>query len=165
MRLRIGGVELAPDALEHRVRFGQVLVVRAFALAQVRHGVEPQRIDAEVEPELHHVDHRVDDRRVVVVQIGLVREEAVPVRTASATGSKVQFDFSVSVKMMRVSGNFCVGVAPDVEVALGRSWRRVARPLEPRMLVGRVVDDQLDQHLDVPLVRGATNALKSSSVP
>ena len=43
--------------------------------------------------------------RVVEVQVGLVVEEAVPV-VAFATGSHVQFDFSVSVKMMRASVYF-----------------------------------------------------------
>ena len=54
--------------------------------------------------------------------------------------------------MIRVSGNLLVGVAPDVEVALGRAGRRVPRALEPRMLVRGVVDDQLDQHPDAPFV-------------
>ena len=77
--VRVGGVERAAHPLQHGVGLGQVLVVGPLAHAQVRHGVEPQRVDAEVEPELHHVDHRFDDRRVVVIQVGLVREEAVPV--------------------------------------------------------------------------------------
>ena len=100
----------------------------------------------QIEPELHHVDHRVDDGRVVEVEVGLVGEEAVPVVLAWRPGRSVQFDFSVSVKMMRVSGNFCVGVAPDVEVALRRAGGRVPRALEPRMLVRGVVDDQLGDH-------------------
>ena len=62
--------------------------------------------------------------------------------------------------MMRVSGNFAVGVAPDVELALGRSGRRVPRALEPRMLIRGVVDDQLDQHLDAALVRRVDERLE-----
>ena len=161
----VGGVELAAHPLQHRVRLGQVLVVGAFAHAQVRHRVEPQRVDAEIEPELHHVDHRVDDRRVVVIEVGLVREEAVPVVLA---GDRVVGP----VRLLGVGeddprlGELLVGVAPDVELALGRSRRRVPRALEPRMLIRGVVDDQLDQHLDVRArARRATNALKSSSVP
>ena len=109
------------DLLQDVVRLRQVFAVRALALDQVRHGIEPQAIDAHVEPELHDLEHRVHDRRVVVVQIGLVREEAMPVVLACATASHVQFDVSVSVKMIRASGKCLVGVAPDVEVALGRS--------------------------------------------
>ena len=77
--VRVRRVELAPHPLQHGVRFRQVLVVGAFADAQIRHRVEPQRVDAEIEPELHHVDDGVDDRRVVVVEIRLMRKEAVPV--------------------------------------------------------------------------------------
>ena len=114
------------DPLQDLVRLGEVLAVRAFALDQVRHRVEPQPVDAEIEPEPHDADDRVEHRRVVVVQIGLMGEEAVPVVLPSAASSHVQFDFSVSVKMIRARV-LLVGVAPDVEVALGRAWRRAAR--------------------------------------
>ena len=155
----VRGVELAPHPLQHGVRLRQVLVVRALAHAQVRHRVEPQRVDAEVEPELHHVDHRVDDRRVVVIEIGLVREEAVPVvLPGDRIVGPVRF-LGVGEDDPRLR-KLLVGVAPDVELALGRSRRRVPRALEPRMLVRRVVDDQLDQHLDVPLVRGVDERLE-----
>ena len=82
-----------------------------------------------------------------------------------ATGSNAQFDFSVSVKMIRVSGKLVVGVAPDVELAIGRSGGRLPGPLKPRMLVGGVIHDQLDQYLDPPFVSRLYQPLKSSSVP
>jgi hypothetical protein len=69
-----------------------------------------------------------------------------------ATSSQVQFDFSVSVKMMRVPRTLGV-VAPDVEVALGRALGRAARGLEPRVLVGGVVDHQLGDHAQAAPVR------------
>ena len=46
-----------------------------------------------------------------------------------------------------------VGLAPDVEVALRRAGRRAPRRLEPRMLIGGVVDDQLGDDADVAAVR------------
>jgi hypothetical protein len=36
---------------------------------------EAQRIDAEVEPEAHDIDDRLEDLGVVEVEIGLMREE------------------------------------------------------------------------------------------
>jgi hypothetical protein len=141
------------------VRFRQVLVVGPLADAQVRHGVEPQRVDAEIEPELHHVDHRVDDRRVVVIQIRLVREEAVPEVLASDRVEGPVRLLGVGEDDPRL-GKLLVGVAPDVELALGRAGRRLPRPLEPRMLIRRVVDDQLDQHLDVTGVGGIDKRLE-----
>ena len=51
----------------------------ALTLEQVRHRVEPQAVEPEVEPVAHDVEHRVPHLGVVVVEVGLVREEAVPV--------------------------------------------------------------------------------------
>ena len=160
----VGRVERRAHPLQHAMRFRQVLVQRAFPHAQVRHGVEPQRVDAEVEPELHHVDHGVHDRRVVVIQVGLMREEAVPV---ILFGDRVVRP----VRLLRIGeddpgfGKLLVGVAPHVELALGRSRRGVPRALEPRMLIGRVVDDQLDEDLDVPLVRRLDERLEGVERP
>ncbi len=64
---------------QHFVCLGQVLVRRAFAFHEIRHGIEPQTIHAQIEPELHHADHCLEHARVVEVEIGLVRVEAVPV--------------------------------------------------------------------------------------
>jgi hypothetical protein len=60
------------------VRLLEVLAVGALALVQVGHRVEPEAVDAEVEPELEHLDHRVLDLGVVEVQVRLVGEEPVP---------------------------------------------------------------------------------------
>ncbi len=53
-----------------------------------------------------------------------------------------------------------VRVAPHIHVALGRARRRQPRSLEPRMLVARMIDDQLDHHLHVALVRRVKEQLK-----
>jgi hypothetical protein len=71
-------VDLGADLLQDVVGLGQVLVVRALALDEVGHGVEPQPVDAEVEPVAHHLDDRLEHLGVVEVQVGLVAVEAVP---------------------------------------------------------------------------------------
>ena len=58
-----------------------------------------------------------------------------------------------------------VGVRPDVHFALRRSGGREARGLEPRMLIAGVVDDQLDHHLHVALVRGIEKLLEVVQCP
>ena len=145
-------VELAPHPLQDGMRLGQVLVRGALAHTEVRHRVEPQGVDPEIEPEHHHVDDRGDDLRIVVIQIGLVREEPVPV---VLPGDRV-------VRPVRLLGvgeddarfrKLLIRVAPDVELPFARAPRRPASRLEPRVLVGRVVDDQLDQHPDAARVR------------
>jgi hypothetical protein len=54
------------------------------------------------------------------------------------------------VKMMRV---LLVRVAPDVEIAPDGAFLGVAGALEPGVLVGGVVDDELDQNADAAIVR------------
>ncbi len=49
----VAHVEFAAQALEDLVGFGQVLVAGAVALDQIGNGVEPQRVDPEIEPEPH----------------------------------------------------------------------------------------------------------------
>ncbi len=88
------------------VRLVEVLADRAFALDQVGNGVEPQAVDAAIEPEPHHLDHRLEHRRVVEVQVRLVVEEPVPVVRPWRCRPSVQFDFSVSVKMIRTPWYF-----------------------------------------------------------
>ena len=148
MRSLVARVERAADLLQDVVRLRQVLADRAFALDQVGHGVEAQAVDAAVEPELHDLDHRLEHLRVVEVQIRLMMEEAVPVVRlggvvpAPVRGLGVGEDDPHALVLP-------VGLAPDVEVAFGRSRRRAPRRLEPRMLVGGVVDDELGDDADV----------------
>ena len=59
--------------------FRQVLAGRAFAFDQVGHGVQPEAIDPYLQPELHDIPHLLPNGRIVVVQIGLMAEEAMPV--------------------------------------------------------------------------------------
>ena len=115
---------------------------RAFALDQVGHGIEAHAVDAAIEPEMHDLRDRLEHRRVVEVQVRLVMEEAMPVVGAGGVVPR-------PVRLLRIGEDdrdalvLLVGVAPDVEVAHRRSRRRLPRRLEPRMLVGGVVDDQL----------------------
>ena len=83
------------------MRLRKVVARRAFTLVQMRDGIEPQPIDALVQPEAHHLEHRLPDVRIVEVQVGLVVKEAVPVVGAGASGSHVQFDVSASLKITR----------------------------------------------------------------
>src|SRR5580765_3553364 len=52
-----------------------------------------------------------------------------------------------------------VGVAPDVPIALG-IVARLARLLEPGMLIGSVVQNQFDDDTDTALVGGLEECLK-----
>ena len=72
-------VDMLAQLAQRLVRLRQVLAVRAFALEQVRHGVQPQAVDAQIEPEVHGREHGLADLGIVPVQVRLVRVEAMPV--------------------------------------------------------------------------------------
>ena len=73
----------------------------ALALDEVGHGVHAEAVHAHLEPELHDVPDLLAHRRVVVVEVRLVAEEAVPVVRLARPESQAQFERSVSQKMMR----------------------------------------------------------------
>ena len=94
----------------------QVLVVGSFSLAQVWNGVEPEAIDAQVEPVPHDPIIAHENARIVEVEVGLVREEAVPVIA-------LRLGIPGPVRLLGIGEDdarpriFLVGVAPDVTFA------------------------------------------------
>ena len=110
--------------IHHLAQFLEELVGRRLALAvallglvQIRDGVEPEPVDAHVHPEPHDLEDRVVHSGVVVVEVGLVREEAVeeelpPDRVERPVGVLVVGEDDADVRVL------LVGVAPDVEVAV-----------------------------------------------
>jgi hypothetical protein len=113
---RIGPVELGADPPQHLVGLGEVLVVRALPLDQVGHRIEPQPVDAEVEPEAHHAEDCFEHLRIVEVEIGLVRIEAMPVVRARNRVPGPVRTLGVEKDDARL-GILLVGVGPDIEIA------------------------------------------------
>ena len=112
------GVHLAPDRLDQRVGLRQVLAIRPVALDEVGDRVESKAVHAHVQPEMHDLHDFLDDARIIVVQVRLVREESMPVvGLRDRVPRPVRFlgvgedDPGVAVLL--------VGVAPHVELALG----------------------------------------------
>ena len=137
--------------LEEGVCLGQVLAVGAVPLEEVLHRVQPEPVDSQTQPEPQDVDHGLLHGRVVVVQIGLMGEETVPVELpAHRVERPVGFlgvdedDPSVVVPL--------TGVAPHVEVAV-RAVGISPGFLEPRMRVGCVIHHQVGDDADTPAVR------------
>ncbi|PPS68286.1 hypothetical protein BZZ08_07411 [Streptomyces sp. MH60] len=151
-RVRVLRVDLAAHPLEERVTGGQVLAVGALLGVQVGHGVQPEAVDAEVEPELERGQHLLLDRRVLVVEVRLVGEEAVPVVLAAdrVVGPVGRLGVDEDDAGVGVAG---VVVGPDVVVAVG-AVGVLAGLLEPRVLVAGVVHDEVDDHAHAALVGG-----------
>ena len=131
--------------LQHHVGLGQVLVIRAFRNAEVRDRIQAQSVHAHVEPEAHDIDDRVDDLRIVVIQIGLMREEPMPVVAPRDRVPCPVRGFGIREDDAR-PGEFLVGVAPDIELVLRRSRRGSPCRLKPGVLIGGVIDHQLRDH-------------------
>ena len=147
----MGVVDVAAHAPQEGVRLGQVLAVRAVALVEVRHGVQPEAVEAEVEPEAQRVEHRLPYVRIVVVEVGLVMEEAMPVvrpgdRIPRPVGDLRVGEDDAGVLVARIR------VRPHVPVALRRVGAR-ARLLEPRVVARGVVHDEVGDHAHAELVR------------
>ena len=99
------------------MRLGKVLAARALALDQVRHGVETEPVDPQLEPEVDHL-RTPQHGWIVVVEIGLVVKEAMPVVDIRDRIPR-PVRRSLSTKITLASRYLLVRVAPDVEVALG----------------------------------------------
>ena len=130
-------------------RFSQIVPSRSI---QVRHRVEAQPVDAQLEPVVDGAQHLPPHLGVVEVEVGLVRVEAVPVvRPGDRVPRPVrrlevlEDDARVAVAVRRV--------APHVAVAVPAAGRRPARPLEPRVLIGGVVEHELGDDPQPALVR------------
>ena len=156
-------VDVGPQLTQERVGLGQVLAVGALTLEQVRHRVQTHAVDAHVHPVVHDLVDRRDDRRVVVVQVGLVGVEAVPeVRPGHRVPGPVR-GLEVTEDDPRV-GVLLGIVAPDVEVAFDRPRPAPPRPLEPGVLVGGVVEHQLGDDAQVPPVCLGQQPLEGAQV-
>ena len=152
-------VDGGADGLDDVVGLGEALAGGAVALDEVGDGVETEGIDAEVEPEAHGFEDFFEDGGVVEVEVGLVMEEAMPVEGFRGVVPGPVGFFCVGEDDAGVFVDL-VGVGPDVEVAFGRAGRSVAGGLEPGVLVGGVVDDELDEDLHVALVGGGEEELE-----
>ncbi len=138
--------------LDDAVRFAQVLVAGAVALDQIGNGVQPEAVHTHLQPVLHGLEHRFQYHRVVEVQVGLVAEEAVPeVLLRHLVPGPVGL-LGVGEDDARAAVQLGV-VGPDVEVAFGRALRRLARRLEPGVLVAGVVHHQFGDDAQAAPVR------------
>jgi hypothetical protein len=147
-------VDVAAQVLQELVGLGEVLAARAGPLVEVGHGVQPQPVDAQPEPVVDHREQRPPNVRAVEVEVRLVRVEPVPVVLAGHGVPRPVRRLEVREDDPRVA--VALGrVAPDVELAPAAPGWCAARPLEPGVLVGGVVQHQLGDHPQPALVRPA----------
>ncbi len=117
-RLLVLGVDDGADLLDLDVGFGDVFAAGAVALDEVGDGVQAQGVDAHVQPEAHGLEDFIHDAGVVEVEVGLVREEAMPVEGLGQFVPGPVGLFGVGEDDADAFVEL-VGVGPDVHVALG----------------------------------------------
>ena len=155
----IGCVDMAAQAPEQGVGVGQILAGGALALKQVGHRVEPQPVDTQAEPEVHHPPDRRAHAGVIEIQVGLVGVEAMPVVGVRLRVPGPVGGFEVLEDDARLL--VAVGViAPDVEVAPGTAGLGASRTLEPGVLVRGVVEHQFGDHPQAAVMRGLEERLE-----
>jgi hypothetical protein len=142
---REGRVHVPPQHTQEVDGLGQVLAGGALALEEERDGVEPQPVHSLPEPEVDDLLHLPAHRRALEVEVGLVGVEAVPVVGA---GHRVPGPVG-RLEVLEEDGGLRVAlgvVAPHVELPCRAPLRSAARPGEPGVLVGGVVEDDLGDH-------------------
>ena len=68
---------------QERMGFRQPFASRALAFKQEGDGIEPKTINSSIDPKIEHIEHRLLNLGVVVVEIWLVPQEPMQVVLAS----------------------------------------------------------------------------------
>ncbi len=149
------------EALQVAQQFVGIAHVDALRrLDEERHRVQPEARDAERQPEADRLGDLVAHARVGHVQVGLMLVEHV---LEVLLGALVVLPHAGLLAGehggLLLSGRL---VPPDVEVAVRRR-AAAARGDEPRMLVGGVVHDEVDDHPH-PAVMGGADHLHEVAV-
>ena len=144
-------IDHGPQDLEEVVRRRLALSIALLRLVEVRDGIEPEAVDAHGHPEPDDLEDRLVHGRILEVEVGLVREEAMEVELAA-------HGVEGPVRVLGVGeddadvGEALVAVAPHVEVAV-RPLGVAPGLLEPLMLVRGVVEREVDDDPHVALMR------------
>ena len=156
-------IDVSAQLPEILMRLRQVLTITVFPFVQVRDSVETKSVYTHGQPEVADLLHGIMHGRVIKVQVWLVRIEPMPV---------VRFCNRVPrpVRCLKIFENdsgilvFLWTVAPDVEILVGKiagvggagrcGGYSASGLLEPRILIGSVIDYQFGNYAQITLVGG-----------
>jgi len=151
-RVATAPAEEGPQLLEVVVRVPRHVVGLGVDVGdQERHRVDPEARQPDLQPEADALGDLVAHRRVGEVEVGLVAVEVVEVPLAGLLVVGPDAVLLVREDDLVLGVRRGVG-APNVVVAVGVVLA-AARLQEPRVLVGRVVDDQVRDDADAAVAR------------
>src|ERR1700753_608938 len=112
----------------------QILAIGAFAFVEVRDGIQPKPVHAHFTPVIDDLKNLILYQWIVVVEIGLMIKEAMPV---------ILFCYGIPgpvglFKILEDDADILVliwVVRPDIIISLFRTLGRHSRALKPGMLV------------------------------
>jgi hypothetical protein len=143
-RVALAPLQKFPKRPQHLELLDRLAHLRPLGGDHERHRVHPEAGDAELDPEPHDLEDLGLDMRIGGVEVGLEVVEAVEVP-------------GLGLLVVRPGGLLHAGkhhalmgvsrllVGPDVPVAIRRILVGTGR-LEPRVLIGGVVDHEVDDH-------------------
>ena len=144
------------ERAQHVVLLARLLDIGALGADHERHRVHAKARHAELDPEAHDLEDLGLHLRIGCVEVGLEIVEAVEVAFLGDGVARPR-------RLLHAGKHHAfIGVGgpllrPDIPVAIFR-FRIAPRLLKPGMLVGGVIDDEIDQHADAAL-RGAVREL------
>src|SRR5262245_36191947 len=145
--------ELA-ELAEHVILLLGLADLGSFGRDDERHRIHPEAGNAQLNPEPHDLENLGLHLRMRGVEVGLEVIEAVEIPRLGllivAPGRLLH-----ARKDHAVVGARRLLLRPNVPIAVLRSWV-LARLLEPRVLVRRVVDDEIDEHPYAALFRAVS---------
>ena len=130
---------------------GRRIVPQLLVVEIVIDGIEAEAVDAALQPEAHHVEHRVLHLGVVEVEVRLLKEEIMEVILPAA---RIPLPGAPAENRWPVIGRGAVlhGIGPDEPVGAGIGAVEPAFA-EPGMLVGCVAEHLVDDDLEPQIVR------------
>ena len=122
--------------------FHQAFTACSFPLKQKRNRIEAKAIDPALQPKLHHLEHGLLHLGVVVVEVGLMVQEAVQIKLASLWIPLPVGALEVPEEHWRTA--VALGaVAPHIKLPLRATWRGESCPLEPWVKLAGVIEHQV----------------------
>jgi hypothetical protein len=129
----------------------EIFAAGSLAFDKIGHRIQSEPIHPEVQPEIENLEGSGFHGWIVIIQIGLMKKEAVP---EIGFGNWIVGPVA-HLRVFEDDSGFCVFgwiVGPDIVIAPRISRGRATRFLEPEMLIARVIQHKFGNHAQPILV-------------